>query len=66
MTPDGLVMVRSRVSVRETIDRMVAGAIKRDLIIFARIDHAAGAAQVGLALRPTELLILATRKAARP
>jgi uncharacterized protein (DUF302 family) len=66
MTPDGLVTVRSRVSVRETIDRMVAGAIKRDLIIFARVDHAAGAAQVGLALRPTELLIFGHPKGGTP
>ncbi len=31
--------------------------------VFARIDHAAGAAAVGLTLRPTELLIFGNPKA---
>jgi uncharacterized protein (DUF302 family) len=30
---------------------------KRKLTVFARVDHAAGAASVGLQLRPTELVI---------
>jgi len=34
--------------------------------IFARIDHAAGAAEVGLALRPTEVLIYGNAKGGTP
>jgi uncharacterized protein (DUF302 family) len=34
--------------------------------IFARIDHAAGAAAVGLALRPTEVLIFGNPKGGTP
>lgn len=34
--------------------------------MFARIDHAAGAASVGLPLRPTELLIFGDAKAGTP
>lgn len=43
--------------VAETIDRFEAAAKQRNLTIFARIDHAAGAKQVGQDLRPTLLLI---------
>jgi uncharacterized protein (DUF302 family) len=36
------------------------------MTIFARIDHAVGAAKVGLPLRPTELLIFGNAKAGTP
>jgi uncharacterized protein (DUF302 family) len=36
------------------------------LILLAQIDRAAGAAQVGLPLRPTELLIFRNPKAGTP
>ena len=36
------------------------------MIVFARIDHAAGAAQAGLALRPTEVFIFGNAKAGTP
>ena len=36
------------------------------MALFARIDHAAGAAQAGLALRPTEVLIFGNAKAGTP
>jgi uncharacterized protein (DUF302 family) len=38
----------------------------KGMTIFARIDHAAGAAKVGLPLRPTELLIFGNAKAGTP
>jgi uncharacterized protein (DUF302 family) len=56
MQATGLVTIQSHVSVSETIDRIVAGATTRGLIVFARIDHADGAAKAGMQLRPTELL----------
>jgi uncharacterized protein (DUF302 family) len=34
--------------------------------VFARIDHAAGATQVGLSLRPTEVLIFGNAKGGTP
>ena len=40
MEAAGLVTIRSQVSVSETIDRIVAGATRRGLIVFARIDDA--------------------------
>jgi uncharacterized protein (DUF302 family) len=36
------------------------------MTVFARIDHAAGAEEVGLPLRPTELLIFGNAKAGTP
>ena len=62
MPDDGLVSVRSRVSARETTERLLAALAARQLTVFARIDHAAGAASVGLALRPTELVIFGNPK----
>ncbi|MFC4948780.1 DUF302 domain-containing protein [Pseudonocardia sp. GCM10023141] len=57
MDGTGLVTVASRWSVSETLDRLQAAAIDAGMVVFARIDHGGGAADVGLALRPTELLI---------
>ena len=54
---DGLIAVKSPYAVRETLDRFEAGAKKRGLKVFARIDHSAGAASVDKVLRPTEVLI---------
>jgi uncharacterized protein (DUF302 family) len=36
------------------------------MTVFARIDHAAGAAAVGLSLRPTEVLIFGNAKGGTP
>lgn len=63
---EGLVTVRSPVPVRETIDRLVAAAEAAGLRVFARIDHAAGAAAAGLGLRPSELLIFGHPRGGTP
>jgi len=57
MSEEGLVTIPSGFSVKETIDRLEREAKSQGLTIFARVDHAGGAAQVGIGLRPTELLI---------
>ncbi|MGH7226611.1 MAG: DUF302 domain-containing protein, partial [Gemmataceae bacterium] len=57
MADNGLVSVQSRGSARETLDRLLAALAARKLTVFARIDHADGAASVGLTLRPTEVVI---------
>jgi|SRR5215813_706966 len=66
METAGLVTIQSRVSVSETIDRFVAGAARRGLIVFARIDHADGAAKAGMQLRPTELVIFGHPRGGTP
>jgi len=45
------------------MDRLEAGAKAKGMTIFARIDHAAGAAEVALSLRPTAVLIFGAAKA---
>ena len=57
MSDNGLVSIPSSQPARGTLDRLTAALASRGLAVFARVDHAAGAASVGLSLRPTELVI---------
>ena len=57
MSDVGLITIRSNYSVAETIDRLEGAATAAGLHVFARVDHAAGAAQVNMELRDTLLLI---------
>ncbi|OFW98167.1 MAG: hypothetical protein A3D94_19270 [Alphaproteobacteria bacterium RIFCSPHIGHO2_12_FULL_66_14] len=63
---DGLVAVKSPLAAKETMDRFEAIAKQRGLVIFARVDHAAGAAKVGKSLRPTEVLIFGNPQGGTP
>jgi uncharacterized protein (DUF302 family) len=63
---EGLVSVTSAFPAAETADRLESAAKARGLTIFARIDHAAGAAAVGQELRPTTLLILGNARGGTP
>jgi uncharacterized protein (DUF302 family) len=62
MAVEGLITVPSSLGPKETMDRLEKEIKARGMTIFARVDHAAGAAEVGLALRPTELLIFGNAK----
>lgn len=65
--PDnGLVLVPSRYSVRETMDRLQNLLRERGVKVFARIDQKREAEAVGLTLRPTELLVFGNPKAGTP
>lgn len=66
MAADGLISVKSRYTPDETLTRLEAIIAERGLTLFARIDHGAGATQVGLSLRPTVLLILGHARAGTP
>jgi uncharacterized protein (DUF302 family) len=66
MADDGLITVASRFSVSETLDRLAAFVTSHGQTVFARIDHAEGAAKVGMRLRPTELLIFGHPKGGTP
>jgi len=66
MSDNGLITVASCFSVRETIERLVSFAASHGLAVFARIDHADGAAKAGLPLRPTELAIFGNPKGGTP
>jgi uncharacterized protein (DUF302 family) len=48
------------------MNRLEAQVKAKGMTVFARIDHAAGAAEVGLPLRPTELLIFGNAKGGTP
>lgn len=66
MATDGLTTIQSAFAVKETMDRVEADIKAKGMTVFARIDHAAGASDVGLPLRPTELLIFGSAKAGTP
>ena len=63
---DGLIAVKSPHSAKDTMNRLEDLAKQRGLIVFARIDHAAGASKVGKSLRPTELLIFGNPQGGTP
>jgi uncharacterized protein (DUF302 family) len=64
--PNGLTSILSRFGPKETMDRLEAEVKAKGLTIFARIDHAAGAAAVGMSLRPTEVLIFGNARGGTP
>jgi uncharacterized protein (DUF302 family) len=66
MATDGLTTIPSSFGPRETTDRLEAEIKAKGMTVFARIDHAAGAAEFGLPLRPSELLIFGSAKAGTP
>ena len=63
---EGLTSIQSSFGPKETMDRLEAEIQAKGLTIFARIDHAAGAADVGLTLRPTELIIFGNAHGGTP
>ncbi len=63
---DGLVAIKSPHSPKDTMDRLEALLKQKGLTIFARIDHAVGAARVGQTLRPTEVLIFGNPQGGTP
>jgi len=66
MTPEGLIVRASRREPKETMDRLTAAVTARGAAVVARIDHAAAAAAVGLALPPTEVLVFGNPRAGTP
>jgi uncharacterized protein (DUF302 family) len=66
MAVDGLLSVESHFDPRQTLERFEAEVKAKGLTVFARIDHAAGAATVGMPLRPTTVLIFGNPKGGTP
>jgi|ERR1700716_1271141 uncharacterized protein (DUF302 family) len=65
--PDnGLVTLQSSHDFATTLERLTAALEAKGVRVFARIDHAAGAASVGLALRPTTLVVFGNPAAGTP
>lgn len=63
---DGLVSLASPYSVTETIDRLVVLLRAHGATVFARVDHCAAAAEAGLTMRPTQVLIFGNPKIGTP
>ena len=66
MSADGLITIASSFGPKETANRLESEVKARNMTVFARIDHAAGAAAVGLPLRPTEVLIFGNARGGTP
>lgn len=62
----GIVTKTSPRSVRETVARLLEVVRSRGLTHFSTIDHAAGAAAVGLSLRPATVVIFGNAQAGTP
>jgi len=65
-TREGLTTIPSRFSPKETMDRLETEVRAQGMNIFARIDHAAGAREAGLELRPTEVIIFGNARGGTP
>jgi uncharacterized protein (DUF302 family) len=66
MATEGLTTLRSSNGPQETLQRLEAAIVAKNLTVFARIDHAAAAAGVGLPLRPTEVVIFGNARGGTP
>lgn len=63
---DGLNAIKSQYSAKETMDRLEKIVTQKGMNVFARIDHASGAATIGKTMRPTEVLIFGSPKGGTP
>ncbi len=63
---EGMVVVESAHSVPDTMDKLSAVLESKGMNIFLRHDHAAGAANAGMELRPTEVLVFGNPKVGTP
>jgi uncharacterized protein (DUF302 family) len=62
----GLESIKSAHSVDETLNRLESALREKGMKIFARIDHAQGAQEMGMELPPTALLIFGNPKVGTP
>jgi len=63
---EGLTTIQSSFVPKATMDRLETEIRQKGMNVFARVDHAAGAAEVGLTLRSTELIIFGNALGATP
>jgi uncharacterized protein (DUF302 family) len=66
MNTPGLTLLQSRHGAADTLARLSAEIKSRGLTLFAHIDHAAGAREAGLPLRPTDLLLFGNARGGTP
>jgi uncharacterized protein (DUF302 family) len=63
---EGLITLPGRFGPKETMDRLATEIQAKGMKVFGRIDHATGAAEAGLTLRPTELIIFGNARGGTP
>lgn len=63
---EAMTTIESHFGPKETLDRLEADVKAKGLTVFARIDHAAGAAAVGMTLLPTAVLIFGNARGGTP
>jgi uncharacterized protein (DUF302 family) len=63
---EGLTTIPSNFDSKETISRLETELCAQGMTVFARIDHAAGAREAGLELRPTEVIIFGNARGGTP
>jgi len=63
---EGLITVKSKFSVAETLNRLSRVLEEKGIAIMARISHSDGARKAALSLRPTELLLFGNPKLGTP
>jgi uncharacterized protein (DUF302 family) len=61
-----MTVTHSRTGYRETLEHLLAAITRRGLTVFARVDHAAGAREVGLELPPEEVVLFGNPRAGTP
>ena len=65
-TDTDLVTLPSAHGPAETVERLKALLAQKGIQVFAHVDHAAAAREVGLPLRPTQVLIFGNPRAGTP
>jgi uncharacterized protein (DUF302 family) len=63
---EGLITSQSAYSVDATMEKFEAAAKKRGFIVFARLDHAAGAEAVGLKMPRSTVIVFGNPRAGTP
>lgn len=66
MAADGVINVQSDFSVTESAERLESILKEKGMTIFKRIAHSEGAANVGIKLRETELMLFGNPKVGSP
>ncbi len=65
-SPDGLIAIKSASNTKDTMNKVEDIVKQRQLKVFARVDHSAGAKSIGKTLRPTELIIFGNPQGGTP
>ncbi len=66
MAAEGLINIGSKSGFQETLARLKKEVAARGLTLFSVIDHAKGAEEAGLTMRPTTVLIFGNAKGGTP